>query len=169
MIAKGHDFPNVSLIGVISADTALHIPDFRAAERTFDLLTQVAGRAGRGDIPGKVIVQTHVPHHYSIQSAKDHNYREFYDKEIEFRRELLMPPHTHLVRVVFSGLLEKEVIRQVILFAKMIELKLGDSGIRLLGPAPALVSREKGQFHWNFFLKGPDVLRLNEMLRARLG
>ncbi len=169
MIAKGHDFPNVSLIGVISADTALHIPDFRASERTFALLTQVAGRAGRGDIPGKVIIQTHVPHHYSIQSAKDHNYLEFYNQEIEFRRELNMPPHTHLVRVVFSSLIEKEVIRQILVFAKTLELKLPQNpAMKILGPAPALVSREKGQFHWNFYLKGPDVFAINALLRQEL-
>ncbi len=168
MIAKGHDFPNVSLIGVISADTALHIPDFRAAERTFDLLTQVAGRAGRGDIPGKVIIQSHVPHHYSIQSAKDHNYLEFYTSEIEFRRELFMPPHTSLVRVIFSGLVEKEVIRQILLLARILELKGAEEGIRILGPAPANVAREKGQFHWNFYLKGSEVPRINRLLRGVL-
>ncbi len=170
MIAKGHDFPNVSLIGVVSADTALHIPDFRASERTFALLTQVAGRAGRGDIPGRVIVQSHVPHHYSIQSAKDHDYREFYEKEIEFRRELFMPPFARLVRVVFSGLVEKEVIRQILLFAKTIEASIGESSeIKLLGPSPAMVSREKGQFHWNFYLKGPEALEMNALLRRALG
>src|SRR3989338_625892 len=168
MIAKGHDFPNVSLIGVISADTALHIPDFRAAERTFDLLTQVAGRAGRGDIPGKVIVQTYVPHHYAIQSAKDHDYLEFYEKEIALRKEVGMPPFTHLVKIVVSGLSEKEVLRQILAFSKFLEPKLAGTPIKTLGPAPCLVSKEKGQFRWNLYLKGPSVEIINPVLRAAI-
>lgn len=168
MIAKGHDFPNVSLIGVISADTALHIPDFRAAERTFDLLTQVAGRAGRGDIPGKVLVQTYVPHHYAIQSAKDHDYREFYGKEIALRRELAMPPFMHLVKIIVSGPNEKEVLRQVLGFAKFLGPRLEGTPIRTLGPAPCLISKEKGQFRWNLYLKGPSTEIINPLLRAAI-
>lgn len=169
MIAKGHDFPNVSLIGVISADTALHIPDFRASERTFDLLTQVAGRTGRGDIPGKVIVQTYVPHHYSIQSAKDHNYFEFYEKEIQVRQELMLPPYTQMIKVTLSGLVEKDVIRDVLVLGKIIEQKLDPLlGYQVLGPAPASVSRERGEFHWNLFLKGPKIAECLSMLKAAL-
>ncbi|OIO38172.1 MAG: primosomal protein N' [Candidatus Omnitrophica bacterium CG1_02_46_14] len=164
MIAKGHDFPNVSLIGVISADTALHLPDFRAAERTFDLLTQVAGRAGRGDIPGKVIVQTYLPHHYSIQSAKDHNYHEFYDKEIVYRKELQLPPFTHLIKVVVSGSSEKEVMRQIVSLCKLIESKIDHKIFKILGPAPAMISKERGQFKWNFYFKGPSVSELAPVL-----
>ena len=157
MIAKGHDFPNVSLIGVISADTALHIPDFRAAERTFDLLTQVAGRTGRGDIPGKVVVQTYVPHHYSIQSAKDHDYLEFYEKESQFRRECGMPPYSHLIQVVLGGPVEKEVARQILVLARLIQPSLFEGRFRILGPAPCLTSKEKGVFRWNFYLQTPTV------------
>ncbi len=157
MIAKGHDFPNVSLIGVISADTALHIPDFRSSERTFDLLTQVAGRAGRGDVPGKVVIQTFVPHHYSIQSAKDHDFLEFYDKEIVLRRELSMPPFTHLVRVLVKGAAERDVVRTILELSKEIRARSEDGPIRVLGPAPCINSKEHGQFYWNLFLKGPDV------------
>lgn len=169
MIAKGHDFPNVSLIGVISADTALHIPDFRASERTFDLLTQVAGRAGRGDIPGRVVIQTHVPHHYSIQSAKDHNYLEFYEKEIVFRNELNMPPYSSLVKIIFAGPVEKDVIRQIYLFARTVEARceLG-TGMTIVGPAPCLISRERGEFYWNLFVKGPSIAVINAMLKAVL-
>ena len=169
MIAKGHDFPRVSLIGVISADTALHLPDFRAAERTFDLLTQVAGRAGRGDIPGRVLIQTHVPHHYSIQSAKHHDYLEFYEKEIGFRRELRMPPFSELVRIIFAGPLEKEVIRQIFLFGKLLEVIMRDSeNLSVLGPAPCLISREKGSFYWHLFAKGPSVTLVNPLLKQAL-
>ena len=157
MIAKGHDFPNVSLIGVISADTALHLPDFRAAERTFGLLTQVAGRAGRGDIPGKVIIQSYVPGHYAIQSAMSHDYLGFYAKEIHFRKELQMPPYAHLIQLVLSGSNEKEVVRQVLLLARAIQAAAeGLPKVKTLGPAPCLSSKEKNQFRWNLYLKGPD-------------
>ncbi len=168
MIAKGHDFPNVSLIGVISADTALHLPDFRSAERTFDLLTQVAGRAGRGDIPGKVVVQTYVPHHYSIQSAKDHNYHEFYEKEITSRKELKMPPYTHLVKVVMTGSHEKEVVRQILSLAKLIESRIDPQIYKILGPAPCIISKERGQFKWNFYLKGPSIDVISPVLKGAL-
>ena len=165
MIAKGHDFPNVSLIGVISADTALHIPDFRAAERTFDLLTQVAGRAGRGDIPGKVLVQTYVPHHYSIQSAKDHDYHEFYSKEIVMRKELGMPPYTHLIKVVVAGRMEKEVVKQILGFSKMLSALSDERMFKVLGPAPCLVSKERGLFRWNLYFKGPMIERMIPILK----
>ncbi|HTL70437.1 MAG TPA: primosomal protein N' [Candidatus Eisenbacteria bacterium] len=168
MIAKGHDFPNVSLIGVISADTALHIPDFRAAERTFDLLTQVSGRAGRGDIPGRVVVQTYVPHHYSIQSAKDHDYKEFYEKETVFRQELGMPPYSRLARVVMSGAIEKEVVRQVMLLARFVESRVDAQLYRVLGPAPCLTSKEKGLYRWNFYLKGPSSEEVGARIKAAL-
>lgn len=168
MIAKGHDFPNVSLIGVISADTALYIPDFRAAERTFDLLTQVAGRAGRGDVPGKVLIQTNVPTHYSVQCAKEHDYVGFFEKELSFRQELLMPPFTRLIQIVLSGRAEKEVMRQVLGLAKLLREQRGHETYEVLGPAPSLNSKEKGQFRWNVFLKSPDAKVLGESLRRCL-
>jgi len=168
MIAKGHDFPNVSLIGVVSADTALHIPDFRSSERTFDLLTQVAGRAGRGDVPGKVVIQTFVPHHYSIQSAKDHDFHEFYDKEIVLRRELSMPPFTHLARVIVKGAAEKDVVRNILTLSKELRAQTGDGPLRVLGPAPCINSKEHGQFYWNLYLKGPGIAQINPFLRQAL-
>jgi primosomal protein N' (replication factor Y) len=168
MIAKGHDFPNVSLIGVISADTALHIPHFRAAERTFDLLTQVAGRAGRGDIAGKVLVQTYVPHHYSIQSAKDHDYREFYEKEIVYRKELGMPPYSHLVQIVISGRDEKEVVRHSLCLAKALKQGRDTTVFQVLGPAPCLVSKERGQYRWNLYFKGPFIEQMVPVLKQTL-
>lgn len=168
MIAKGHDFPNVSLIGVISADTALHIPDFRSSERTFDLLTQVAGRAGRGDVPGKVLIQTFVPHHAAIQSAKDHDFLEFYGKEIVLRRELSLPPFTHLVRVIVRGALEKDVVRTILTLAKDLGARSAEKSMRLLGPAPCINSKQHGQFYWNLFLSGPSVARINPYLKETL-
>ncbi len=167
MIAKGHDFPNVSLIGIISADTALHIPDFRAAERTFCLLTQVAGRAGRGNIPGKVIVQTYVPHHYAIQSTKDHNYREFYDKEIEFRKELAMPPVTCLAVLVGSSTDEKELLRHLTVLARAFQAA-DPQALKILGPAPCLISKERGKFRWNIFVRDTTFESLRSRIKAVL-
>jgi len=165
MIAKGHDFPNVSLIGVISADTALYIPDFRSSERTFDLLTQVSGRAGRGDVPGRVVVQTFVPQHYAIQSAKDHDFLEFYDKEIGIRRELRMPPFSHLVQIVLRGASEKNVVRHAIELARAFRLRSAEAKIDVLGPAPCVSSKEHGQFYWNVYLKGDEVSVVDAFIR----
>ncbi len=168
MIAKGHDFPNVSLIGVISADTALHVPDFRSSERTFDLLTQVAGRAGRGDIPGKVLIQTFVPFHYAIQSAKDHDFLEFYGKEIRVRSELEMPPFTRLIQVIGKGKNEKEVVRRMMELTRALESAVKGTPMRLLGPAPCAVSKQHGMFFWNFYLKGPDMTQMRRVLDETL-
>ncbi len=168
MIAKGHDFPNVSLIGVISADTALYIPDFRSSERTFDLLTQVSGRAGRGDVPGRVVVQSFVPQHYAIQAAKDHDFFEFYNKEIGIRRELRMPPFSHLVQIIARGVSEKNVVRTVIELSKAFRLNSTAAGIEVLGPAPCANSKEHGQFYWNVYLKGAEVAQINAFIRETL-
>ncbi len=168
MIAKGHDFPNVSLIGVISADTALYIPDFRSSERTFDLLTQVSGRAGRGDIPGRVVVQTFVPQHYAIQSAKDHDYLEFYEKEINIRRELRMPPFSHLVQIVLRGASEKNVVRNAIELARALRVGAAAAAMGVLGPAPCVSSKEHGQFYWNVYVKGGEVAQINAFIRETL-
>src|SRR5258708_2454708 len=100
MIAKGFDFPKVTLVGVVDADVSLHLPDFRSAERTFDLLTQVAGRTGRGAAKGKVLVQTHHPEHYALQAAREHDYLRFYDEEIKHRESLNYPPYCRLVPLV---------------------------------------------------------------------
>src|SRR5204863_271447 len=100
MIAKGHDIPGVTLVGVVGADAALGFPDFRAAERTFQLLTQVAGRAGRGDNPGRVVLQTYHPEHYSLVCARDQNYEEFYSREIVFRRTMHYPPFSALINIL---------------------------------------------------------------------
>jgi len=168
MIAKGHDFPNVSLIGVISADTALYRPDFRASERTFDLLTQVAGRAGRGDIPGKVLIQTFVPFHYAIQSAKDHDFLEFYEKEITIRKELQMPPFTRLVQVIVKGKNEKEVVRHILYLSRDLETRLAGSDVKVLGPAPCATSKQHGFYLWNFYLKGREMSSLRHFLDEAL-
>ncbi len=168
MIAKGHDFPYVSLIGVISADTALHLPDFRAAERTFGILTQVSGRAGRGDIPGKVLVQSYVPGHYAIIAAKDHNYLEFYEKEIIFRKELEMPPFRSLVQLIVTGSSEKEVVNQILRLSYHLGEEAKEKSFRVLGPAPCVISKERGQFRWNLYVKGPSIPEINAWLTERI-
>jgi primosomal protein N' (replication factor Y) len=170
MLAKGHDFPDVSVIGVVSADTALNLADFRAAERTFSLLTQVAGRAGRKDIPGRVFIQTFSPEHYAIAASRLHDYAHFYRQESEFRRELDLPPFRHLIQIIFSGKMEPEVFKKALEFRKRWTDSGAESatGAALLGPAPCLVPRRFNQYLWNVFLKTPDVARTNDALRKAL-
>ena len=160
MIAKGFDFPEVTLVGVISADTALNLPDFRASERTFQLLTQVAGRAGRGVSPGKVIIQTYNPAHYAIRFAKMHDYIGFYNKEIDFRRQLLYPPFTHFIAVLLRGRNEKEVDKASAELGELLEERCPEA-IKVLGPIPAPLPRIRGKFRYQLILKGsrPDELR----------
>jgi len=152
MIAKGLDFPKVTLVGVISADTSLHMPDFRAAERTFQLLTQVSGRAGRGGIPGQVFVQSFSPDHYAIQAAAGHDYRGFYDQEIEFRRELSYPPFARLINVVSSDPVDGYAESRIEEFAHRLRLHLDDS-VQILGPCPAPLSKLKGLYRRHLLVK----------------
>ena len=145
MIAKGLDFPNVTLVGVIYADLSLQMPDFRAAERTFQLLTQVAGRAGRGDVPGEVFVQTYAPFHPAVQSSRNADFDTFFDQEIEMRREMRYPPFTRLTTVLFKGADEAAVNACSKEFAGRLKEKL-PAVVRLTGPAPAPLAKAKG-FH----------------------
>ncbi|NLJ79750.1 MAG: primosomal protein N' [Firmicutes bacterium] len=151
MVAKGLDFPNVTLVGVLSADLALNFPDLRSSERTFQLLTQVAGRSGRGRHPGKVIIQSYEPRHFSILCAQKHDYLGFYRQEITFRRGLGYPPFRRLTRILCSGP-EKEAAAK----AKKIQHYLLDNGFAeedILGPHPAPLSRLQGRFRWHLVLK----------------
>lgn len=169
MIAKGLDFPKVTLVGVVSADTALNLPDYRSGERTFNLLTQVAGRAGRGDLGGRVIIQTYTPGHYSIQAAKNHDYLSFYDKEISFRKDLNLPPFCHMVSLTFRGRKEESVLRVSESFRDRLEKKDKQKKIKILGPAPAPISRMKGMYRWNLFLKSDKVEDVTSLLKRVLG
>ena len=167
MIAKGLDFPNVTLVGVISADTALNLPDFRAGERSFNLLTQVAGRSGRGKAGGDVIIQTYMPKHYSVQASKTHDYLSFYRQEIAYREELSYPPLTHAATLLLRGEIETEVIslaKSLLERLKMIKIqRFPDVEIR--GPVPAPLSKIMGKFRWHFFLRNTSVENLREFLR----
>jgi len=149
LVTKGLDFPNVTLVGVITADTALNLPDFRAGERTFQLLTQVAGRAGRGEAGGRVIVQTYAPDHYAVLAAKAHDYEGFYHQELSAREELGYPPFSRLLRFLLSGSGEDEVTRAAAQLAAFLQ-PLAD----LLGPAQCPLYRLRGRFRWQVVARG---------------
>jgi primosomal protein N' (replication factor Y) len=150
MIAKGLDFPNVTLVGVVAADVSLNNGDFRSGETTFQLLTQVAGRAGRAHTPGKVFIQTYNPDHYSIVFAKAQNYEAFYRHEIALRRQMVYPPFSFIFSVLFSGASEKQII---ILLHKLAEILKADA-FELLGPAPAQIFKIKNRYRWKLLIKG---------------
>lgn len=151
MIAKGHDFPKVTLVGVIDADVGLGLPDFRSAERTFALLTQVAGRAGRADLPGEVLLQTHNPKHYAVEFAQNQDYDAFFDREMEFRRTMGYPPHDAMVNILFRGPVEDEVARNARNVAQRLKLTL-QTGV--LGPSPAPLSKVRDEFRYQVVVRG---------------
>jgi len=164
MIAKGHDFHNVTLVGVVSVDVGLALPDFRAAERTFQLLTQVAGRAGRGDRPGRVIIQTYHPEHYSLVCAKEQNYEEFYRREIVFRRTMHYPPFAALINVLIHDKDHERANGTASEFAKELRIAARDSNIRVLGPAPAPISRIRNEYRFQVLIKAQSRSRAREAL-----
>jgi primosomal protein N' (replication factor Y) len=167
MIAKGHDIHGVTLVGVVGADMALGMPDFRAAERTFQLLTQVAGRAGRGETPGKVILQTYFPDHYAVQYAAQHDFAGFYDKELRFRSWMHYPPYSALANVLVRSDKLDEALKWSGLLGRWFE-KTRHEGIRVLGPAPAPILRLKRDYRYHFILKSPSREKLNGLLRTML-
>ncbi len=167
MIAKGLDFPNVTLVGVIHADLSLQMPDFRAAERTFQLLTQVAGRAGRGDVPGDVLIQTYAPFHPAVQSARNADYDTFFDQEIEMRREMRYPPFTRLTTVLFKGLDEAAVNACAGDFAARLKAQLPPS-VRMGGPAPAPLAKAKNHYRVQLLLFAPSAKDAGPVLRRLL-
>ena len=176
MIAKGLDFPNVTLVGVINADTALHLPDFRAAERTFQLLTQVAGRTGRGEKGGRVLVQTFSPDHFAIQAAVLHDFNAFAREELPLRQAHQYPPCAAMIRIVVRGQSKEQSrafaetigqrLREVI---AAVQSSLGnsqpdDSPIRVLGPATAPIHRLRGEYRFHLQLHGPDAISLHAVV-----
>jgi primosomal protein N' (replication factor Y) len=162
MIAKGHDIPNVTLVGIVSADVGLGMPDFRAAERTFQLLTQAAGRAGRGDLPGRVILQTLNPDHYAIRLAALQEYEQFYEKELIFRRSMRYPPFSALANILVRDEVQEDALRRATELESL--LRPDPPEMRLMGPAPAPVPRLKNEFRYQLLLKSADRRRLNETL-----
>lgn len=167
MIAKGLHFPNVTLVGVVFADTTLHMPDFRAGERTFQMLTQVAGRAGRGDVAGEVIVQTFTPFHPAVQAARRMDYDGFADQELEFRREVGYPPYLHLISVLFKGPGEELTRFTAETFAKKLRPRLPETVI-LKGVAPAPLNKARGMYRFQLILLDARTARMAQPLKAFL-
>ena len=167
MIAKGHDIHGVTLVGVVGADSALGLPDFRAAERTFQLLTQVAGRAGRGQSPGKVILQTYFQDHYAVQYAAHHDFNGFYDKELRFRSWMHYPPYSALANILIRSDKLDEALQWSGTLGKWFEQNRHE-GVRVLGPATAPIVRLKRDYRYHFVLKSPSREKLNATLRAML-
>jgi primosomal protein N' (replication factor Y) len=162
MIAKGHDIPNVTLVGVVNADIGLGLPDFRAAERTFQLLTQAAGRAGRGETPGIVLIQTINPDHYAMRCAAAQDYEAFYAKEIEFRRMMSYPPYTALANVIVRGAREEEALARSTALARLLQPPA--EGLKVVGPAAASVVRVKNEYRYQMLLKSASRKVLNEAI-----
>jgi primosomal protein N' (replication factor Y) len=166
MIAKGHDFPEVTLVGVVNAEASLGMPDFRAAERTFQLLSQVIGRAGRGENPGRVVVQAFDTEHYAIRSAAGHDAAGFFRQELEFRSEAGYPPFAFLAAFAISGLSEQAVTEQADLAASLLARLKAELRVRveILGPAPSPLYRLRNRFRRQILLKGSNRSDLHRLL-----
>jgi primosomal protein N' (replication factor Y) len=167
MLAKGHDFHRVTLVGVISADSSLSLPDFRAAERTFQLLTQVAGRAGRGELKGRVLIQTYYPEHYAIQDAVKQDYASFFERELHFRQMMAYPPFTSLANVIVRDVSLEKAIR----YSRQLSEYFSphdDKGVRILGPATAPLARLKKEHRFQFLLKSPKRSVLTKLLSGAM-
>lgn len=165
MITKGHDFPRITLVGAVSADVILGLPDFRAAERTFQLLTQVAGRAGRGETPGEVIIQTFAPQHYAIQRAQTHDFLGFFHEEIRARRRLGYPPAMRLAAVRFDARDSQAVEQFCQAFTALLRPYVREAeGVTLLGPAPAALAKLNNRYRWHLLIKAPTTKRLHDVI-----
>jgi primosomal protein N' (replication factor Y) len=167
MIAKGLDFPKVTLVGVVNADVTLNLPDFRASERTFNLITQVAGRAGRGKEGGEVIVQTYAPHHYALLNASKHDYEKFFELEIKSRKDLKFPPFYYLIRITLRSRNESKTQKAAMNLASVLKKNLKD--IEVTGPAPAPIARVRGYYRWNILLKSKNRSIMSFSLKKVLG
>lgn len=168
MIAKGFDFPHVTLAGIVNADTGLLLPDFRSSERTFQLLAQMAGRAGRGKHKGTVLIQTYSPEHYAIRHASKHEYAGFFSEELERRRSLSYPPFKRLINVMFRGKKEKDVYETSLQFAKAFEQTLRGEPVELIGPAPLPLYRLRGHYRWHLMLRSDDFESRHALIEKAL-
>jgi len=168
MIAKGLHFPNVTLVGVVHADLSLHLPDFRAGERTFQLLAQVAGRAGRGEVPGEVIVQTYTPFHAAVQAARRVDFDGFADQELAFRRELSYPPFTHLVCIEVKGPSESKAAYCAQMLGRRLAARMPDSA-RIADATPAPLARAKGLYRYQIIVRCPSVKAMTGPIRDVVG
>jgi primosomal protein N' (replication factor Y) (superfamily II helicase) len=168
MIAKGHDFPRVTLVGVVSADVGLGLADFRASERTFQLLTQVAGRAGRGEQKGEAVVQTLYPDHYSIRLACRQNYPAFYERELQFRRAMRYPPLVSLVNTIVRGRTSSAAIDDAADIVQKLRDAARGGDLHVLGPAPPPIAKLRGEYRAQLLVKGVNRKRIREALQAAL-
>lgn len=173
MVTKGHDFPNITLVGIICADLSLSFPDFRAGERTFQLLAQVSGRAGRGDVPGRVILQTYNPDHFTILAARDQNFKTFYNYEIGFRKALDYPPFSRMVQLKISGKDEEKTRHQALSIGRICRALQNDQkafgrSVEVLGPIEASLPRIATRYRWQILLKGLNVKLLHRFVRRLL-
>ncbi len=163
MVAKGLDLPLVTLVGIISADTALHLPDFRSGERTFQLMTQVAGRAGRSTLGGRVVLQTYAPRHYAIQAVARHDYTAFYRHEMAFREEHAYPPMAPVIRLVYNNASPREAEAGCARVEEQLRLRLAQLGLPatdIMGPAPAFFQRIRGKYRWQIVIRGTGAAEL---------
>jgi primosomal protein N' (replication factor Y) (superfamily II helicase) len=168
ILSKGHDFPNVTLVGVVSVDAGLALPDFRAAERTFQLLTQVAGRAGRGDLAGKVLIQTYHPYHYALRHASRQDYSGFYEEEIRHRQNHSYPPFVALASLLVHGAKLDQVGSDALQLRKELDTANPDRAVRVLGPAPAPLARLKNEFRMQLLIKGRKRQQLRNVIDVAL-
>ncbi len=168
MITKGFDLPGVTLVGVVLADLGLNLPDFRSAERTFQLLTQVAGRAGRGERPGRVLIQTYAPHHYSIRAARDQDYERFIRRELRLRQELGWPPFARMALVRIEGAEAAAVAATAERAAAALRAQARDDAMRVLGPAPAPIERLRGRYRWQVVVRSTEQAPMRAALAAML-
>jgi primosomal protein N' (replication factor Y) len=168
ILAKGHDFPNVTLVGVVSVDAGMALPDFRAAERTFQLLTQVAGRAGRGDLAGKVLIQTYHPYHYALRHAAAQDYAGFYQEEIGHRQHHTYPPFVALASLLVHGPDLTKVKADAVELRKELDRANAERAARILGPAPAPLARLKGEYRVQLLIKCRNRRALREIIDAAM-
>ena len=172
MIAKALDFPRVTLVGVVLADVGLFLPDFRAGERAYQLLAQMAGRGGRSELGGRAIVQTYVPDHYAVQAAASHEYQRLYEHEIAFRRTHGYPPLGRLVRLLYSGSREDRCLRETRRVRAILDQEIARQGIgdiQVIGPAPCFAERVRGRFRWALLLRGDRFARVLDRLELPPG
>jgi primosomal protein N' (replication factor Y) len=168
MIAKGLDFPNVTLVGVVDADVGINLPDFRASERCFQLLSQVAGRAGRGPLGGEVLIQTRVPNHHAVVCAVNHDYAGFVSEELTARESPAYPPTIRLANVVFSGTTEADTARlaaSAVAWLEALSSKRSIHGLTIIGPAPCPIERIKNRWRWHALLKSDRAAELTKVGR----
>ena len=167
MIAKGLDFPNVTLVGVLNADIQLHVPDFRAGERSYQLLTQVAGRAGRGDVPGEVLIQTYTPHHPAIEAAQKMDASIYLEQDLLFRKQMNYPPYAHLVLITFKGVVEAEVASHIEGFMTRLSPLLPET-VQVAPPMPAPLARAKGFYRYQVMLRCEHTVKMTKPIKHAL-